>query len=197
MNNSQSFITQALEEALKTTQQVLSDQTYLEKIEEAINVLATCYQNKGKSFSCGNGGSMCDAIHFAEELTGRYKKNRRSLPSVAISDPGHSTCVSNDFGYEFIFSRFIDGWGEKGDVLIAISTSGNSPNVINAVESAKQNEMKVIGLLGKDGGKLLELVDTALVVPSFATERIQEVHIKTIHILIEGIERVLFPEHYA
>ena len=139
---------------------------------------------------------MCDAMHFAEELTGRFRKERAPLPAMAINDASHLTCVSNDYGYDFVFSRYVEAWGNKGDVLLAISTSGNSPNVLLAVEAAKKKGMKVVGLLGKGGGILKDMVDVSLVVDSKVSDRIQEVHIKCIHIFIEGIERTLFPENY-
>jgi D-sedoheptulose 7-phosphate isomerase len=139
---------------------------------------------------------MCDSLHFAEELTGRYRKDRRPLPATGISEAGHITCIANDFGFDHIFSRFVEAWGGKDDVLLAISTSGNSGNVIKAVETAKAKGMKVVALLGKDGGKLKSMVDVPLVIPCQITDRIQEVHIKLIHIFIEGIERELFPENY-
>jgi D-sedoheptulose 7-phosphate isomerase len=139
---------------------------------------------------------MCDSLHFAEELTGRYRKDRAPLPATGISEAGHITCIANDFGFEHIFSRFVEAWGQKGDTLLAISTSGNSANVIKAVEVAKAKGMKIVGLLGKDGGKLKSMVDVPLIIPCSITDRIQEVHIKCIHIFIEGIERELFPENY-
>ena len=148
-------------------------------------------------FSCGNGGSLCDSMHFAEELTGRYRKDRAPLGAMSIADPSHMSCVANDYGYEHIFSRHIQGWANKGDVLLAISTSGNSQNVIQAVEQMKAKGGISIGLLGKTGGELKNLVDLPLIVNSSVTDRIQEVHIKLIHIFIEGIERNLFPENYA
>ena len=153
-------------------------------------------ENDGHLFICGNGGSMCDSLHFAEELTGRYRKDRRALPATGISEAGHITCVANDFGYEYIFSRYIEAWRRENDGLLAISTSGNSANIIKAVEVSQAKKMKVVGLLGKDGGELKDMVDFPLIVPSQITDRIQEIHIKIIHIFIEGIERRLFPEHY-
>ena len=150
------------------------------------------YHSEGSIYSCaGNGGSMCDAMHFAEELTGRFRKDRKPLPAaLAISDPSHISCVANDFGYDQIFSRAIEAYGRSGDVLLAISTSGNSKNIINAVEMAKSKNMKTIGLLGKEGGALKDLVDIPLIVPQTkSTDRIQEIHIKLIHLFIEGIER--------
>jgi D-sedoheptulose 7-phosphate isomerase len=168
----------------------------IHSVNSAIQLMVDAYKANGKVFSCGNGGSMCDAMHFAEELTGRFRKERAPLAAMAINDPSHLTCVANDYGYDFVFSRYVEAWGNRGDVLLAISTSGNSPNVINAVESAKKKGMKVVGLLGKNGGKLKDMVDISLVVDSQVSDRIQEVHIKCIHIFIEGIERNIFPENY-
>ncbi len=143
----------------------------------------------GKVISCGNGGSMCDAMHFAEELTGRYRADRLALPAIAISDPSHLTCVGNDHGYEFVFSRFVEAMGQPGDVLLAISTSGNSPNVVRAAQVAKDGGMMVVGLTGKDGGALAPLCDAEVRVPwDGYADRIQEVHIKCIHALIDHIE---------
>jgi len=143
----------------------------------------------GKVISCGNGGSMCDAMHFAEELTGRYRADRLALPAIAISDPSHLTCVGNDHGYEYVFSRFVEAMGQPGDVLLAISTSGNSPNVVRAAQAAKDGGMMVVGLTGKDGGALAPLCDAEVRVPwDGYADRIQEVHIKCIHALIDHIE---------
>jgi D-sedoheptulose 7-phosphate isomerase len=152
---------------------------------------------EGRILSCGNGGSMCDSMHFVEELTGRYRKDRKALSAMSMGDPSHITCVANDYGFEHIFSRHVDAWGRKGDTLLAISTSGNSQNVILATEEAKRKGMNVVGLLGKDGGKLKDMVDVPIIVDCPITDRVQEIHIKIIHIFIEGIERELFPEHYA
>jgi len=189
-----------IQESLKQSQTTLN--TFIENpknialIDQAVNTFVTSFKNKGRVFSCGNGGSMCDALHFAEELTGRYRKDRAPLPATGISEAGHITCIANDFGFEHIFSRFVEAWGQQGDVLLAISTSGNSANVIKAVEVAKSKGMKVVGLLGKDGGKLKPMVDVPLIIDCPITDRIQEIHIKCIHIFIEGIERQLFPENY-
>ncbi len=190
-----SFITNSLKEGQSTLEAFL-ESSNVEQIQRAVDLLVSTYEYGGKVFSCGNGGSMCDAMHFAEELTGRYRKDRASLPAVAINDPSHISCVANDFGYDQIFSRFLEGWGNKGDTLVAISTSGNSPNVIKATEVAKSKGMTVIGLLGKGGGQLKEMVDIPIIVESKITDRIQEIHIKCIHIFIEGVERSLFPENY-
>jgi len=159
-------------------------------IEEASKVIADSIKNGGKVISCGNGGSHCDAMHFAEELTGRYRENRRAIPALCISDPSHISCVSNDYGYEFIFSRYIEALGNKGDVLLGLSTSGNSMNIIRAAEAAKEKGMKVIILSGKDGGKLAPFADVELRVSYHGyADRIQEVHIKIIHILMLLIEK--------
>jgi len=191
-----SFIRSSLLEAQTTLNKFIDDEKNVKQIEQAVQIFVDSFKNKGRVFSCGNGGSMCDSLHFAEELTGRYRKNRAPLPATGISEAGHMTCVANDFGFDFVFSRFIEAWGQQGDALLAISTSGNSTNVIKAVEVAKSREMKVVGLLGKDGGKLKSMVDVALVIDCPITDRIQEIHIKCIHIFIEGIERQIFPENY-
>jgi len=151
----------------------------------------------GHILSCGNGGSMCDAMHFAEELSARYRKDRPALAAMAISDPSHLTCVANDYGFDQVFARGVDAWGRAGDVLLALSTSGNSPNVIAAAHAARARQMQIIGLLGRDGGALLPLCDLAIVVPAETSDRIQEVHIKVIHIVIELIERAMFPRNYV
>ena len=190
------FVISALQDAQKTLNAFVENKDNVEKINSAISVMVESFKNNGRMFSCGNGGSMCDAMHFAEELTGRFRKERKPLAAMAINDPSHLTCVSNDYGYDFVFSRYIEAWGNPGDVLLAISTSGNSPNVVLAVEAAKKRGMKVVGLLGKGGGKLKDMVDVALVIDSPVSDRIQEIHIKCIHIFIEGIERSLFPENY-
>lgn len=191
-----SFIRSSLLEAHTTLTTFIEDEKNIKLIEQAIDTFVTSFKNNGRVFSCGNGGSMCDSLHFAEELTGRYRKDRRPLPATGISEAGHITCVANDFGFDHIFSRFVEAWGQKGDTLLAISTSGNSANVIKAVEVAKSKGMKVVALLGKDGGKLKSMVDVPLIVSCPITDRVQEVHIKCIHIFIEGIERELFPENY-
>lgn len=187
----------ALDDAREVLDTFLSDEKNIKSIESAIELLSSAFKSGGKAISCGNGGSMCDAMHFAEELTGRFRKERAPLPAMAISDAAHITCTANDYGFEHIFSRAVTAWGKNGDTLLAISTSGNSPNIINAVEAAHSKGMKVIGLLGKGGGQLKDMVDIPLIVPSSTSDRIQEIHIKLIHIMIEGIEREIFPENYA
>ncbi len=190
------FIQAALQDSASTLEKFMSNPHHIESIQKAIDLFTHAFKNGGHAFSCGNGGSLCDSMHFAEELTGRYRKNRRALPAVSIADPSHMSCVGNDFGYDQIFAKFLEGWGHAGDVLVAISTSGNSANVIEAVKMAHSKQMKVIGLLGKTGGALKDMVDLPIVVEAELTDRIQEIHIKIIHILIEGIERELFPENY-
>ena len=189
-------ILSSLKDAQRTLDLFISDEQNILKISQAISLMTETYKNKGLILSCGNGGSTCDSMHFAEELTGRFRKERPPLPALAVSDPSHITCVSNDYGFEFIFSRQVDAFGKNGDTLLAISTSGNSPNVIKAVEVARSRGMNVVALLGKGGGKLKDMADVALVVGNELSDRIQEIHIKIIHIMIEGIERNLFPENY-
>ncbi len=191
------YVSDGLHQAHQTLAAVLSDHGLLKNFYEATEILTNAFKNKKRVYSCGNGGSMCDSMHFAEELTGRFRKDRSPLPATAISDPGYISCVSNDFGYDHIFSRYLEGWGNSGDVLLAITSSGNSPNVINAVKMAKSKGMTTIGLLGKEGGKLKPLVDIPIIVPfTKDTDRIQEIHIKLIHLFIEGVERSLFPHNY-
>ena len=184
-------ITAELEEAQKVLANFLADKDNVDRIEKAAKSIHGAFLNGNKVLSCGNGGSHCDAMHFAEELTGRYRENRQAFPAIAISDASHISCVSNDFGYESIFSRYLEGVGKKGDVLLGISTSGNSANVIKAFETAKAMEITTILLSGKDGGKLADLADIEIRVPHFGyADRIQEVHIKIIHILIMLIEQL-------
>ncbi len=190
------FIRNNFADAQKTLELFVGDHKNMQAMDGAVETLAQAYKKGKRAFSCGNGGSMCDAMHFAEELTGRFRKDRPPLPAMAVSDPSHLTCVTNDYGADHVFSRIVEAWGQEGDVLLAISTSGNSSNIIKAVEAARGRKMKVIGLLGKDGGKLSSMVDFPLVVPAQVSDRIQEVHIKIIHTFIEGVERVMFPSHY-
>ncbi len=181
-----------LNDAQITLNRFMSDPENIDKCSRFSQLLIDTVRSGGNVFSCGNGGSHCDAMHFAEELSGRYRGDRRSLAAIAISDVSHISCVSNDYGFDYIFSRFIEGLGSKGDVLLGISTSGNSANVINAVEAAKAKGMKVVILTGKDGGKLAGQGDVVITVPHFGfADRIQEVHIKVIHILILLIEKMV------
>jgi D-sedoheptulose 7-phosphate isomerase len=157
--------------------------------EKAGQLMVEAIKNNHIIFSCGNGGSMCDAMHFAEELSGRFRLDRPALPAIAISDVSHLTCVGNDYGFDYVFSRYLEGLGKKGDVLLAISTSGNSKNIINAVQTAKQKDIKVVALTGRSGGQLASLADVELRAPmSDFADRVQEIHIKLIHSLIHYIE---------
>lgn len=162
-------------------------------MESAALMLATAFQNGNKAIIAGNGGSLCDASHFAEELTGLFRKVRPALPAIALSDPGHITCVGNDLGFEWIFSRGIEAYGKPGDVFIGLTTSGNSPNIIKAIEAAKKLELKTICFLGKQGGKLKGIADIELIIEGFsASDRIQEAHMAAIHMIIEMVEHQLF-----
>ena len=179
-----------LTQAIEVLTNFVSDNRNLEAIQQAAILVADSFKQGGKVLSCGNGGSHCDAMHFAEELTGRFRDNRPSYPAIAISDVSHISCVGNDYGFDYIFSRYVEGVGNKGDVLLGISTSGNSTNVIKAIEAAKQKGMKIITLTGKDGGKMNGLADVDIRVPHFGyADRVQEIHIKVIHILILLIEK--------
>lgn len=176
-------------EAQKVLSQFIDNQENFEKIKAAGDEMIKAIRLGGKVISCGNGGSMSDAMHFAEEMTGRFRENRGPLAAIAISDPAHISCISNDYGYEFIFSRFVESIGNSHDVLLAISTSGNSQNVINAIEKAKAKGMFVVALTGKDGGKIAGMADLELRAPmSQWADRVQEIHIKIIHSLIHYIE---------
>ncbi|WP_339794804.1 MAG: D-sedoheptulose 7-phosphate isomerase [Imperialibacter sp.] len=186
------LIENELKEAHQLLESFLSDPATAQSIEKAVDLMVTSILEGKKIISCGNGGSMSDAMHFAEELSGRYRGNRPSIPAVSISDPTHITCVGNDYGFDYIFSRYIEGLGQPGDVLLGISTSGNSKNIIEAVAKAKEKGLNVILLTGKDGGKLANAGDVEIRVPHFGfADRIQEIHIKVIHIFILLIEKKL------
>jgi len=184
-------IKKELIEAKNILEKFLNSETNLNNIKDAAELMAQSIKMGGKIISCGNGGSMCDAMHFAEELSGNFRKNRKPLPAIAISDPSHISCVANDFGYEHVFSKYIEAIGKKDDILLTMSTSGNSENVINAVLSSKKIGMKVVSLTGNSGGKLSDISDIEIRVPhSGYSDRIQELHIKIIHILIMQIEQL-------
>jgi D-sedoheptulose 7-phosphate isomerase len=179
-------------EAQEVLQIFLGNNNNFIKINQAGNIILAAINSGNKIISCGNGGSMCDAMHFAEELSGRYKHNRIALPAISISDASHITCVGNDYGFEYIFSRFIDALAKPGDVLFAISTSGNSQNILNAIAVAQQKNMKIIALTGKTGGKIASLCDIEIRAPySEFSDRAQEIHIKIIHSLIDYVEKKL------
>lgn len=176
-------------EAQEVLNAYIANEQNFELLAQAGKTIVKALNAGNKVISCGNGGSMSDAMHFAEELTGRFRENRNSLPAIAISDPTHITCVANDFGYDYIFSRYVEGLGKEGDVLLAISTSGNSANCINAAEVAISKGMKVIALTGKTGGELAKLCNVELRVPHMGySDRVQEVHIKIIHSIINYVE---------
>ena len=187
-----------LAEAQNVLAMFLNDPENLNRIEAAAKLMAGAVKAEGKILSCGNGGSMCDAMHFAEELTGRYRNDRPAIPAIAISDASHLSCVSNDYGYEFVFSRYVEALGQPGDVMLGISTSGNSANVLKAAQAARSRGLKVVSLTGKDGGQLAALSDVEIRVPHFGyADRIQEIHIKVIHILILLIEQHLAADKHA
>ncbi|MBE2254848.1 MAG: D-sedoheptulose 7-phosphate isomerase [Ignavibacteria bacterium] len=192
MDKSVALVRDNFLEAKKILDEFLFDSENLVKISLAGKLMVKCLNKGNKIISCGNGGSMCDAMHFAEELTGRFKDNRKPIAAISISDPSHISCVGNDYGYDEVFSRYVSAIGKKGDVLLAISTSGNSQNILNAIISAKNNGMKIIGLTGKDGGKMATLCDVEIRAPkSKYSDRAQEIHIKVIHSLIDFIEKNL------
>jgi D-sedoheptulose 7-phosphate isomerase len=187
------MIIEQIKENFRQAQEVLdrfvSDPKTWEKLEEAGVAMVQALKSGNKIISCGNGGSLCDAMHFAEELTGRFQQNRMPLPALAISDPSHITCVANDFGYDQVFSRMVEALGKPGDILLAISSSGNSQNVVNAIRSARQLGMKTVGLTGKTGGEMAALCDVEIRVSHLGySDRVQEIHIKVVHSLVNYIE---------
>ncbi|MDR2131130.1 MAG: D-sedoheptulose 7-phosphate isomerase [Odoribacteraceae bacterium] len=186
------IIKSSLQEAREALASFMTDEAFIEQVAEAGELLARALRDGHKAISCGNGGSMCDAMHFAEELTGRFRGDRVGLPAIAISDPAHLTCVANDYGFDHVFSRFVESHGLPGDVLLAISTSGNSPNVLKAIDVACERGLRVIGLTGQTGGKMADRCDVTIRVPwGGHSDRVQELHIKIIHILIECVEERL------
>jgi len=194
--NTQAVWQTAFNEARETLDRFMSDPAQIEKCVKFTNMVLETVRSGGNLFSCGNGGSHCDAMHFAEEFTGRYRKDRRPVGALALGNAPHVTCVANDYGFEHIFSRELGGLGRAGDLLIGLSTSGNSKNVINAFEEARAKKIKTVALLGRNGGAMKDLADLAIVVPAETSDRIQEVHIKLLHTVIESVERQLFPENY-
>ena len=183
-------------EAQSTLEAFARDPEQLSRCARFSDILTETFKGGGKLFTCGNGGSHCDAMHFAEEFTGRYRKDRAPLGALALGDASHVTCVSNDYGFSEIFSRQVLGLARKGDLLVGLSTSGNSENVIRAFDAAKSIGVRTVGLLGRDGGKLKSMADLAIVIPATTSDRIQEMHIKIIHTVIETVERQIFPENY-
>lgn len=183
------LIENTLSEVQQTLEEFINDPVSVSSIQRAADLCIEALKNNNKIISCGNGGSLCDATHFAEELTGRYRNNRRPLPAISINDPSYMTCVGNDFAFDEIFSRYVEAVGNSNDVLLAISTSGHSSNILKAVEQAHQKDMKVIALTSKGGNELSNKADVAICAPRAPhSDRVQEIHIKVIHILIQAIE---------
>jgi len=195
----QTRIRQAFQAAQQELSRFVKNEQNLIEIEEIARHIAHCYQNRGKVIIFGNGGSMCDAMHFAEELTGRFRKDREALPAIAISDPSYLSCVANDYGFEEVFARAVNAYAQSGDVAIGLSTSGNSSNVIKALATAQRQGCITVALLGGDGGKIAGNTDFELIVPAFTSDRVQEIHTMILHILVELIEQELFylPEQPA
>ena len=187
----------ALNDARDALDALISNEKTIEAVVAAAGIMADAVEGDGKVMSCGNGGSLCDAMHFAEEMTGRYRGNRRPYAALAISDASHMACVGNDYGYEEVFSRYVEAHGRKGDVLLAITTSGTSRNIVKAAEVARRKGVKVVALTGRDETPITELADVSIVTPAGRwADRVQELHIKCIHILIELIERRLDKQNY-
>lgn len=187
----------SLSEGRNLLSQFLEDPSQLEQCAVFTELLVGCLKGGGNVFACGNGGSHCDAMHFAEEFTGRFRKDRRPLGALALGDAAHVTCVANDFGFDQIYSRQLAGLGRKNDLLIALTTSGKSKNILNAIHTAKEIGMKTVALLGRDGGFTTGVADLSIVIPGKTSDRIQEMHIKLLHTVIEAAESRLFPENYA
>ena len=185
-----SLILENFKEARSAIDEFLKEEQNLECISDAAELMIEALRSGKKIISCGNGGSMCDAMHFAEELSGRFREDRAALAAISISDPAHLSCVGNDYGFDHVFSRYLEGLGNQGDVLLAISTSGKSKNVLNAIQQAKAKGIKIVGLTGKDGGQMAALCDIEIRAPkSTYADRAQEIHIKVIHSLIQSIEK--------
>lgn len=189
-----SYILSAVDDGIRAIEFLKAEES-LKFIEEAAQLIANCFESGGKLLIAGNGGSLCDAMHFSEELTGVFRKKRKALPAIALSCPGHLTCTANDLGFEGVFSRGVEAYGNPGDVFVALTTSGNSPNLVEAASVAKQRGLHVISFLGKTGGKLKGCGDLEWCVPGFDySDRIQEAHMAAIHIIIEMLEKILFHE---
>ena len=187
------WIQDSLEEAAALTRWLAAheqDTAILARIGDRI---ASCLESGGRILTCGNGGSMCEAMHMAEELTGRFRRDRQAFDARAISDPAHLSCVANDYGYEHVFARAVEAWGRAGDVLVAFSTTGSSPNLVLAAKAARVRGVTVVGILGRDGGQLAPHCDLSIVVPAQTSDRVQEVHLKVVHLVIESVERRLVP----
>lgn len=194
---SKEHVKAALLEARDALEALIAADETQEAIVKASELMIEAIRSGHKILSCGNGGSLCDSMHFAEEMTGRFRSDRPGYAAIAIADASHMSCVGNDYGYRDVFSRYVRAVGQPGDVLLAITTSGTSANVIDAVDVAHEKGMKVVGLTGKFESTLAQKADVAIVTPAGRwADRVQELHIKTIHILIELVERTLAPENY-
>lgn len=185
------YINTSLLSAVQTIQMLQSAQS-THFIYQASAMIAKAFQTGNKILVAGNGGSLCDAMHFCEELTGFFRKKRKALPAIPLSDPGHLTCVSNDSAFEEVFARGVEAYGKEGDIFIGLSTSGNSENIVRAIERAKSHKLHTIAFTGKGGGRIHNLCDLELLIHSSCSARIQEAHMTAIHIIIEGVERILF-----
>ena len=186
------LILQSAEDAIRAVSLLKTDQS-VAFIEKAAEQIANCFQTGHKLLIAGNGGSLCDAMHFAEELTGQFRGKRPALPAIALSDPGHMSCVANDMGFDSVFARGVEAFGVPGDLFIALTTSGNSLNLIVALAQAKQKGLFTIAFLGKTGGKMKGCADLEWIVSGFShSDRIQEAHMSAIHIIIEAVEQHLF-----
>lgn len=196
MESLKEAITSAFQVAKSTLESFIENQSNLENLDRVSETIANIFSNGGKVLICGNGGSHADALHFAEEFTGRFCKDRRALPAIALGEATHVTCTSNDYGFDHIFSRGVEAFGKKGDLLIGLSTSGNSSNILKAFEAAQKQGLVTAAFTGKDGGKMKGLCDFEWIVEGKTSDRIQEVHMTALHILIEAVERRMFPELY-
>ena len=187
------LIQKSIRDSITVKQAILVDEIFLQKIEQAAQMLANTFRNGGKALFCGNGGSAADAQHIAAELSGRFYTDRAPLYAEALHvNSSYVTAVANDYGYDAVFARMVQAAGRPGDVLVALSTSGNSPNILKAIETAKEKGMLIIGFTGESGGKMATLCDVLLNVPSADTPRIQEAHILLGHILCQHVEVTLF-----
>ena len=179
-------------ETLSILTKVIDNEDFMDSVDMASSIIAATIEKGKKLISCGNGGSMCDAMHFAEELSGKYREDRPAYPALALSDPSALTCIGNDYGFENVFARQVEALGKDFDILLAISTSGNSPNILKAVEAAKKKDMIVIAMTGRDGGELENVCDHEIRIPwEGYSDRIQEIHIMCIHAMISGVESQL------
>ena len=193
---SKSPLAQSFQDAYSTLADFITNPENISKVHKLAELMAERFNEGKKVIIFGNGGSACDAAHFAEEFTGRYRKDRRALPVITVNDAGHITCVSNDYGFEEVFSRMVEAFCSEKDIVIGLSTSGNSANVVKAMEAAKDRDAVTVALIGKDGGKMKGRYDFEWIIPGETSDRIQEIHMLILHILIEGVERILFPENY-